>query len=495
MGGYPESSFHCLLAAAGMGDFCSHESIIHTLRRTVSEMRVETRLAVATGRLTAIASRRFALGGGTSAPGLVALRLAPPLISDLASGLSRGSILVAGTNGKTTTARLVGAMLSEAGHRIVQNRAGANLDSGVASAMIAATDLAKGLSAEWGLFEVDEAALPAMADALRPKIIVLLNLFRDQLDRYGEVDHIERLWRDCLERQPADVTVIYNGDDPALVNLVAGLRSRATSFTVDAAGSAAPEHAADSLSCPRCDRILRYESITYSHLGRFQCQSCGFVNPRDSSVVVAPAGVDQDAVLFAGPAERRIRYPLAGVYNLYNLAAASAIATAASIPLDCIVRAAERVDRAFGRMESVSYRGRELRIALIKNPVGCNQVLDAVAQVGPGSIAVIAINDNLADGTDVSWLWDADFEKVAGWPCRFVVAGIRAGDMAVRLRYAGVDTKRILVGTTDVADEVMRALTTAEPGHTVTALPTYTALLSLHTHLARKGLVDQFWAE
>ena len=403
-------------------------------------MRVATRLAVAAGRLTGIASRRLGLGGGTSAPGLVALHLAPRLISDLAMGLSHGSILVAGTNGKTTTARLVAAMLSDAGYRVVQNRAGANLDRGVASAMIAATDLVKGLSAEWGLFEVDEAALPAMADELRPKIIVLLNLFRDQLDRYGEVDHIERLWRNCLQRQPAEVSIVYNGDDPALVNLVAGLKARAIPFSVDAAGSAAPDHAADSLTCPRCDRILRYESMTYSHLGRFHCQSCGFANPRGSAIAVTPAGVGQEANLVAGSVERRISYPLAGVYNLYNLAAASAVATAASVPLEGIVRAGERVDRAFGRMEAVSSEGRLLRIALIKNPVGCNQVLDAVTQIGPGSIAVIAINDNLADGTDVSWLWDADFERVAAWPCRFVVAGSRAGDMAVRLRYAGVDT-------------------------------------------------------
>lgn len=458
-------------------------------------MRIATRLAVAAGRLTGIASRRFGLGGGTSAPGLVALRLAPGLISDLASGLSKGSILVAGTNGKTTTGRLVAAMLSEAGQRMVQNRAGANLDSGVASAMISAADLVKDLAADWGLFEVDEAALPAMADQLRPKIIVLLNLFRDQLDRYGEVDHIERLWRDCLERQPADVTVVYNGDDPALIHLVDGLKARTTSFSVDAAGSAAPEHAADSLTCPRCDRILRYESLAYSHLGRFGCQSCGFANPCDASIVVSPAGADQEANLAAGPVERRIKYPLAGVYNLYNLAAASAVATAASVPLEGIARAAERVDRAFGRMESVSFEGRLLRIALIKNPVGCNQVLDAVTQIGAGSIAVIAINDNLADGTDVSWLWDADFERVTSWPCRFVVAGSRAGDMAVRLRYAGVDTKRILVGTADVAHEVMKALAAAERGETVTTLPTYTALLSLHTYIARKGMVDQFWAE
>ena len=458
-------------------------------------MRVTTRLAVASGRLTGIASRRLGFGGGTSAPGLVALRLAPRLISDLAMGLSHGSILIAGTNGKTTTARLVAAMLSDAGHRMVQNRAGANLDSGVASAMIAATDLAKGLSADWGLFEVDEAALPGMAFELRPKIIALLNLFRDQLDRYGEVDHIERLWRKCLERQPADVTIVYNGDDPALVHLVTGLKARSMPFSVDSAGAAIPEHAADSLTCPRCDRTLRYEAITYSHLGRFHCQSCGFANPPDSTIAVAPAGVGQEANLIAGSIERRISYPLAGVYNLYNLAAASAVATAASVPLDGIARAGQRVDRAFGRMEAVSSEGRLLRIALIKNPVGCNQVLDAVTQIGPGSIAVIAINDNLADGTDVSWLWDADFERVAAWPCRFVVAGSRAGDMAVRLRYAGVDTQRIRLGTADVAGEVMEALGTVEHGQTVTALPTYTALLSLHTYLARKGMVEQFWAE
>ena len=434
-------------------------------------MRVATRLAVAGGRLTGIASRRLGFGGGTSAPGLVALRLAPRLISDLAMGLSHGSILIAGTNGKTTTARLVAAMLSDAGHRMVQNRAGANLDSGVASAMIAATDLAKGLSADWGLFEVDEAALPGMAFELRPKIIALLNLFRDQLDRYGEVDHIERLWRKCLERQPADVTIVYNGDDPALVHLVTGLKARSMPFSVDSAGSAVPEHAADSLTCPSCDHALRYEAITYSHLGRFRCQSCGFANPPDSAIAVAPAGVGQEANLIAGSIERRISYPLAGVYNLYNLAAASAVATAASVPLDGIARAGQRVDRAFGRMEAVSSEGRLLRIALIKNPVGCNQVLDAVTQI------------------------DADFERVAAWPCRFVVAGSRAGDMAVRLRYAGVDTQRIRVGSADVAGEVMEALGTVEHGQTVTALPTYTALLSLHTYLARKGMVEQFWAE
>ncbi len=458
-------------------------------------MRLSTSLAVAGGRLIALASRRLQLGGGTTVPGLLALRLAPRLISELATGLRCGAILIAGTNGKTTTARLVSSILKEAGYTIVQNRSGANLDSGVASAMIRAASPFNGLSVDWGVFEADEAALPGLAVELQPKVVALLNLFRDQLDRYGEIDAVLRLWRGALERLEPEATVVYNGDDPAITHLVEGLPQRIMPFSAELGQSSAPEHAADSLICPRCERLLEYQAVSYSHLGRFRCGSCGFAN-QPASVVVRPGVEEGSAVeLLAGEARRPISFPLAGVYNLYNLAGAAAIAQAASLGLDLVARASENSEAVFGRMESVVLDGRKLTIALIKNPVGCNQVLATIGKVGPGAVTVIAINDNLADGTDVSWLWDADFEKVADWPCRFVVSGARAGDMAVRLRYAGVDSSRIEDGGPDVSRAVTRTAQMTPAGQRIMVLPTYSALLSLHTFLARKGLVRPFWSE
>jgi lipid II isoglutaminyl synthase (glutamine-hydrolysing) len=450
---------------------------------------------VALARATGALSRRSGRGGGTTLPGRLLLRMAPDAISRLGSSLTAGSTIVSATNGKTTTAGMIAAALGAAGRTPVHNRAGSNMTWGVATALLEQ-------SGTEGLFEVDEAWLPRVADELDPRLIVLANLFRDQLDRYGELESIADDWATVVAKRAGSTSFVLNADDPLVADLGRDRdlkrRPAVTFFGIEDTSQALPElqHAHDAKHCRRCGAPYEYERAFVGHLGHYSCPGCDADRPRPDVFAreIELEGMSGSRVVVETPeGELRLRLPLPGLYNIYNALAAIAAAQRLGVGLDEIATGLESMEAVFGRVETIEVEGTPVSILLIKNPAGANEVLRTL-QLEAGDEGVdlwIALNDRIADGRDVSWVWDADFELLAGHVRRVVCSGTRAPEMAVRLKYAGVDPDSI-----EVVDGIERSLdgAIAASNGRLFALPTYTALLELRTLLARRGLARDYWA-
>jgi lipid II isoglutaminyl synthase (glutamine-hydrolysing) len=449
-------------------------------------------LKLAAARAAGALSRR-AGRGGTSLPGKVLMGLEPHAIGRLAGRLPRGSAVISATNGKTTTAAMVAAILERTGARLVHNRAGANMAGGVASALLQATRRHGGMAGDTGLFEVDEFWLGRVVDELRPRALLLANLFRDQLDRYGELDTIADRWAQVAARTPA--ALVLNADDPTVADL--GRHRAATYFGVEDDRIALDEmqHAADAKHCRRCGAPYVYEAIHLGHLGRYHCERCGARRPPPDVAAedVVLEGVRAARFTLRTPAGRRpVALPLPGLYNVYNALGAAALALALGAPLDAVGAGLEAAAPAFGRAETVRVGGHDLAILLVKNPAGANEVLRTLV-LEPGEHDVLAVlNDNVADGRDVSWVWDADFEVLAPRVRRVTCSGTRAAEMALRLKYAGVPADRIAVAP-ELDRGLDRALDAAADGR-VYALPTYTAMLALRDVLVARGVAGSSFA-
>ncbi len=452
------------------------------------------------GRAAAGLSRRLGRGGGTVIAGHLVPRIAPGALRDVTRSLPHGSIVVSGTNGKTTTTRLLSHILRGAGMRPIHNRAGANLLSGLFTAIAQGTDWQARPLGDVGLFEVDEATVPAALQHIQPRVLLLHNIFRDQLDRYGEVHFVARLWRESVAALAPETTVLLNADDP----LVAGLPSLTSGPTVltygidDASvGSPSLPHAADARLCPRCGGALRYSLVFYGHLGHYQCTNCEFARPTPSVVATAIEllGDDGSNLTISTPdGVMRARLRLPGLYNVYNALAAVAVCISLGIRRDTVARGLETFTAAFGRLERIQVEDRQLFLALVKNPVGFTEVLRTILTRPGRRTLLIAINDLFADGTDVSWLWDVEFERLRDRVNVAVCTGLRADDMAVRLKYAGVEPERIRIDS-DPRRAIELALAAAEPAETVYVLPTYTAMLALRDILRQTGYVRGFWED
>jgi UDP-N-acetylmuramyl tripeptide synthase len=462
-------------------------------------MRPRLSAALMAGRAAVLLSRRLGRGGGTVIAGHVVPRLAPDALERITGALPEGSIVVSGTNGKTTTTRLLAHLLRTAGHHPIHNRAGANMLSGLYTAIAQATDWRGQPRGDIGLFEIDEATVPTALAHVEPRLLVLHNIFRDQLDRYGEVHFVAGLWARAIDRLTAATTVLINADDPLVASLTGNARGPTLSygFADTHAGTAELPHAADARLCPRCGAPLEYTTVYFGHLGHYVCSRGDFARPRPEVAATeielrGDAGSRLTVETPVGTVRAELRLP--GLYNAYNAVAAIAAATAVGIPLTVVERGLETFTAAFGRLERIPIGDRDLFLALVKNPVGCTEVLRTILdQPGPRTL-LIAINDRFADGTDVSWLWDVEFERLADRVNVVVCTGLRADDMAVRLKYAGVDPERIRVAPTPgrALDE---ALAAAAPGETVYALPTYTAMLEVRELLRQTGYVRGFWED
>jgi UDP-N-acetylmuramyl tripeptide synthase len=461
---------------------------------------VRDAVAIAAARLAAAASRAVRAGGGTTLPGRIAASIAPGIIGRIAARLPRGVVLVSGTNGKTTTARLLGGILDAAGLAVIHNRAGANLLSGIASALAARTTLAGQPRGDLGLFEVDEFTLPAAVDATQPAVVVLLNLFRDQLDRYGEIDIVADRWRRALAAMPAQGIVVYNADDPMVADVGRTHPGRTLVFGLEEApdrgrDARTLEHAADGRYCYRCGRLYEYTLVTLGHMGHYHCSQCDTRRPtpqvRAAGIHLHGADGASMTVAFNG-ASFSLDTVLPGLYNVYDATAAVAGALALAIDGATIIKGITVTAPAFGRGERVIIEGREALFLLAKNPAGFNEVLRTVLLAEPAPVVLIAINDLIADGRDISWLWDVDFEMLRDRARAIVVTGLRAEDMALRLKYAGVAADHITMeGDGAKALDAARAL--LRDGERLYVLPTYTAMLHLRSLLARKGYVRGFW--
>ena len=459
-------------------------------------------LAVAGARGVSLAIRRLGRGGGTAAPGLVADRLDPAMLTKLAARLPEGNIVVAGTNGKTTTSRMAADLCEAHGWRVVHNRSGSNLVRGVAAAFAERSSLGGRPDGVVGVIEADEAALPEIVARVHPRVVLLTNLFRDQLDRYGELDTIIRKWRPALQGLPATSTVVVDVDDPALAMLTDGLAAQRVAFGMRGLiyRLAALPHAADSGRCPRCGADLRYEALYVSHLGEWACPGCGVERPKlaVAGEDVRLRGVDSlTMTLVIGDGRWPLEVGVPGLYNAYNALAAAAVGQALNIAPATTQRTLAAFRSAFGRIERLQLRGRTLTIALVKNPVGFDEVLRMLVTDGYlETPTLIAINDLAADGRDVSWLWDVDFELLGGdRGATVATTGLRGADMANRLKYAGVAPARLQAlpeGIAGALDAFVSALPEGGQGY---VLPTYTAMLELREVLARLGAVESFWRQ
>ncbi len=466
-----------------------------TLGAEGAGFRTKLALARAAGSL----SRRSGRGGGTTLPGRLLLRLAPDAVARLGRGLPEGSTVISATNGKTTTAAMLAAELQAAGRRPVHNRAGSNMAWGVATALLEQ-------SGREGLFEVDEAWLPRVVEELDPRLVVLSNLFRDQLDRYGELERLADDWALMVEQRAGGSAFVLNADDPLVADLGRDdeLRRRegVTYFGFEDASQALPElqHAHDAKHCRRCGAPYRYERAFVGHLGHYQCPDCAADRPEPeiAATAIELHGMSGSTTTVRTPAgELRLELPLPGLYNVYNALAALAAALQLGVTPEQAVAGLGRVEAVFGRVETIGVAGVPVSILLIKNPAGTNEVLrtlrlEADAGQGPrtGVDLWIALNDGIADGRDVSWIWDADFELLVGSVRRVWCAGTRAPEIALRLKYAGLDPSLIEVDGS-IAGSLDHAV--AGAAGTLFALPTYTALLELRTLLSSRGLAEDYW--
>jgi len=431
----------------------------------------------------------------------------PAVLTKLSRRLPLGSAAVTGTNGKTTTTRMVAKILATAGLSFVSNSTGANLVTGVTAALVADASLSGRPRSEAGLFEVDEASVPKVAAEADLKLLAVLNLFRDQLDRYGELAYTAKVIASAFDDLPVGGRVVLNADDP----LVASLGRQAPNpvhFGVDepALDTGTLQHVADSKDCPVCGTALDYDAVYFGHVGTYRCPNCGFARPepqyRARNVRLGPGGTDFLLRTPEGDFEARLALP--GLYNLYNALAAAAVSMEMGVAGAQAVEGLRRFGGAFGRVERVRAGDKEVFLLLIKNPVGFNEILRTFVAAGTagGSEAgatataakniLIAINDNDADGRDVSWLWDVDFEMLDGTHATYTTTGIRAHDMAVRLKYADLSVEAVVP---DRAEALRKALESTPPGETLYVLPTYTAMLELRKILADLGHTHPFWED
>jgi UDP-N-acetylmuramyl tripeptide synthase len=425
------------------------------------------------------------------------------VLNKLSKRLPLGSAAITGTNGKTTTTGMISKILATAGVRAVNNSTGANLVTGVTAALVSDSSLTGKPTSEMGLFEVDEASVPRVAAESELKILAVLNLFRDQLDRYGELAYTGKVIASAFPDLPRDGAVVLNADDPLVASLG---RSAACSvfYGVDAPDldTGSLQHVADSKDCPVCGTPLDYSAVYMGHVGVYRCPKGDFERPEPAyrASRFRLEGARGSSFLLSTPkGEVEARVSLPGLYNVYNALAAAAVAGEAGIGLGDVVRGLGEFGGAFGRVERIEAGDREAFLLLIKNPVGFNEILRTFVTGADAKNVLIAINDNDADGRDVSWLWDVDFEMLADARAAgetdaapFTVSGIRAGDMAVRLKYADLPVGPVIP---DRREAIRAALESTPPGETLYVLPTYTAMLEIRKALGDMGYTHQFWED
>ncbi|MEH2287889.1 Mur ligase family protein [Nostoc sp.] len=436
--------------------------------------RLRLGFAVSVAKSVTFIVRSLRLGAASVLPGSIARRIQPRLLQLLSQQVKNGVILIAGTNGKTTTALLLCTILERKGFRIAHNSTGANLENGLMTALLESTNLVGTLNVDYAILEVDENIVPRVLTPLQPRIILCLNLFRDQLDRYGEVDTISKRWTKVISTLPAETVVIPNADDPTLSNLGQQLPQRVLFF-----GLNEPEHyleaiphAVDSIYCPRCGHSLDYKGVYLSHLGDFTCPKCGFSKSKPTLESNEWSQI------------------LVGLYNKYNTLAAVTAAVELGVDEATIRDTINNFQAAFGRAEDLVINGKRVRILLSKNPVGTNETIRVVTQ-STDKTTLLVLNDRTPDGTDVSWIWDVDTEKLVERGGTLVVSGDRVYDMALRLRYSqkSPESNLNLIVEEDLRQAIATALEHTPENETLHILPTYSAMLEVREVLTGRKIL------
>jgi lipid II isoglutaminyl synthase (glutamine-hydrolysing) len=459
-------------------------------------------LALAGGKAAATAARVLGAGGGTSFPGIVARRIDPRVLEKAAAASDARKVIVTGSNGKTTTCRMLAALAHADGLRVAQNRSGSNLLQGVTSAAVRETDLWGRMDTQLLLLEVDEATVRLVAPELRPDTFLVTNIFRDQLDRFGELYSMAGKLEAVIEALPASATVVLNGDDPLVASLGPGAPARRLYFGIrdDSAGTQVPEHAADTIRCVRCQHQLGYRVAYLSHLGDYRCPACGSARPGlDVAVTVArPSEAGSEIIVETPAGTYTLQIPLPGLHNVYNAAAALAGEVALSLPRPLEPASARRamagVRPAFGRLEEIRAGDRQVVLAFVKNPTSYNTTLREVLR-RPGRKHILAAHSNtVVDGEDFAWLWDVDIEQLVPQLANLVISGTRAEEVALRFKYAGAHPAltQVLPGRSAALD---MALTATPPGESLYIFAGYTPMRELRGIMQRRGWVRPSWEE
>ncbi|MBA2678413.1 MAG: Mur ligase family protein [Ktedonobacteraceae bacterium] len=526
-----------------------------TLRSQRQRNPVRAGLAVIAGRMAGALSRRLHLGGGTSIVGVVAQRVYPEIVEHLATELKYGSVMVTGTNGKTTTSSFIAAILRDDGLRVWRNREGSNLMGGVASSLVIRAQLDGHLRRSGkaiSILEVDEAALPQIIRSVLPRTIVFTNLFRDQLDRYGEVNSIVALWKQAITNLPPDTTLVLNADDPTIAQLGDLFTGKVLYYGIDDPSldlltqpdTTARHQVIDARTCPICGHEYVYDAQFYSHMGHYHCPNCGHSRPQPDIRVthVQMDSFDRLRIqVTANDQQHELTIPLPGLYNIYNALAAITVSLTLQSSWEAIVLGIEQSKPVFGRGERLQVDDKTIRLLLAKNPTGFNEVLRTVYSEDVPRYLLFVLNDNIADGQDISWIWDVDFERIIGRTSTLIVAGTRALDLAVRLKYAGINEKDMIIippaplrterkkistytrlrsrnqlqrkekgrdgqdshaislsepptqRNYGIKNALTSALAQTPVGETLFVVPTYTGLLELHQELEQRGLTPHYW--
>ncbi|MBI2327633.1 DUF1727 domain-containing protein [Candidatus Curtissbacteria bacterium] len=465
---------------------------------TISSVDPRLIIAIFIGKIIAFLTKLTG-SGATAAPGLYALKIDPSLVKKLSNQIQHGSIIISGTNGKTTTARLTSDILSTK-FNVIHNRQGSNLLRGIASTLISKSSLLGKINENLALWEVDEATLPEAIENTNPQVVVLLNLFRDQLDRYGEVDIVRNKWQKILEKLPKSTTLILNADDPGISILANNFRGKVIFFGVNDKKINLPEisHVADIRHCLACGSNLEYSTLLSAHMGHYKCPSCNFKRP-SPRVTVSNLKFNRNfstSGQFSIFNLRRkyqandifqfsIHYNLPGLYNVYNVLAATAVARIFKIKTSVIKKSLENFTAAFGRFQSVQIRNKSVLIFLTKNPTGTNEVLRTIATKNKINLLAI-LNDKIADGRDVSWIWDTNWEILKEKIKILSVSGTRAWDLATRFKYAGFNLSKKLVDE-DISYSINSTVKNLHNKDTLSILTTYTALLEVQKTLSKMG--------
>jgi UDP-N-acetylmuramyl tripeptide synthase len=436
--------------------------------------------AIWLGKLALVLTRVLHLGSGTTFPGLLAEKIDKDIVKKLSQGLKYGAIIVTGTNGKTTTSKMIAEILYEEGFNVLHNPSGSNLTRGIASALIHSTNFfGTRHNSDVAVFEVDEATMPEATTKIRPKVVLVTNLFRDQLDRYGELDKTAAIVGSSL-RGFTDLTVVLNADDPLVTSLSKYAEGSVKYFGLDDKSVSTDSKAAmDSKDCLECGNEFDYSTRYFGHLGVWKCAKCGAERPKvnytATDIKLMPESLSFKMNL---KEPLSIEMSLPGLYNVYNALAAGAVAEVVGGGGPAVAAALRNFSAAFGRMEVLNIESRKAMLLLVKNPTGANQALAATLSEKKPKQIMFALNDNFADGTDISWIWDIDFESFDLTGHTFVVSGIRAEDMALRLKYAGVDAKRVMIEK-DPVKATLALTKIPNKGETCFIFPTYTAMMDI----------------
>ncbi|HEY7349523.1 MAG TPA: MurT ligase domain-containing protein [Ktedonobacterales bacterium] len=456
-------------------------------------------LALGAGKLAGSTGRLLKVGGGTSLPGMLARAIDPDVLRKVIGASKAKKIAITGSNGKTTTSQMIGAAGLANGLRVSQNRTGANMLQGVTTVAVNAANLRGELDDDLLVFEVDEGTFPLAIPELQPDVVMVTNIFRDQLDRYGELYKVANGLERVIRELPAAATVLLNGDDPLVANFAPDMRARRLYFGLEARGlgGTVPEHAADTVRCVKCQQYFEYEAVYISHLGAYRCPNCGYARPRlDVALTAAemrPQGPTTVTIRTPG-GEAALTMPLVGIHNVYNVTGAIGGAYALSLDLNKAALGLAKVKPAFGRLEPIQAGDQTVYLSFVKNPTSYNTILRTIEGWPGQKHVLVAASNTVVDGEDFAWFWDVEVEEIARDLLSVTCGGTKGEELAMRFKYAGVPEEKIEV-VHDRPAALKAGLRKAGPQGSLFIFAGYTPTLELRRAMTERGWVSHVWKE